>query len=166
MNDGAAHDHPNEPIDHEAARDRYLDHVLADTARFAAAVRHGSLDAPVAACPGWDLRGLTAHQGMVHRWARHCAANAAPPESFDAFAPEADLDNEALATWLEQGAADLVATLRTIDLEGPTWHPFPVPRIGHVWPRRQAQETLVHRWDAERAIGLSPTIDAPFADGA
>ncbi len=31
------------------------------------------------------------------------------------------------------------------------------------WPRRQAHETAVHRWDAERAIGLDPVIDTELA---
>lgn len=160
MNPESEHDH--HPA--EFGRDRYLEHVLADVARFAAAVRRGPLDAPVAACPGWDLRALTAHQGMVHRWARHAAANAAPPEAFDAFAPAGDLDAEALASWLEQGADDLIATLRTIDPDGPTWHPFPVPRLGRVWPRRQAHEVSIHRWDAEVAAGLTPNpIDPELA---
>lgn len=160
MNPESEHDdHPA-----EIGRDRYLEHVLSDAARFAAAVRRGPLDAPIAACPGWDLRALTAHQGMVHRWARHAAANAAPPESFDAFAPAGDLDADALAAWLEQGAAELLATLRTIDLDGPTWHPFPVPRLGRVWPRRQAHEISIHRWDAEVAAGLEPApIDPALA---
>lgn len=152
--------HHDAPIDREG----YIAHIETDAARFAAAVRAGALDAPVAACPEWDLRALTEHQGMVHRWARHAAANAAPPESFDAFAPAADLDADALATWLADGAGELVATLRSIDLDGPTWHPFPVPRLGRVWPRRQAQEISVHRWDAEVAAGLTPTpIDPALA---
>jgi uncharacterized protein (TIGR03083 family) len=53
--------------------------------------------------------------------------------------------------------------LRELDVEGPTWHPFPVPKVGAIWPRRQAQEASVHRWDAERAIGLAPTIDPVLA---
>lgn len=164
MNDGHAHDHPSEPIDREADRSRYLDHLAVEVGRFAAAVRTGALDAPVAACPGWDLRGLTAHLGQVHRWARHAAVHAAPAESFDAYAPDPSLDAEALAAWLDEGAADLIETLRTIDLEGPTWHPFPVPRIGHVWPRRQAHEATIHRWDAELAAGLTPApIDPEIA---
>lgn len=154
----------NDVPDRAAARDHYLGHVAADVARFAAAVRTGPLDAPIAACPEWDLRALTSHLGQVHRWARHSAANAAPPESFDAYAPDPSLDNEALATWLEEGAAALADTLRTIDLEGPTWHPFPAPRIGHIWPRRQAHEAAVHRWDAELAAGLTPSpIDPELA---
>jgi len=151
----------HDPAADESARDRYIEHVIADSDRFANAVRHGELDAPVAACPGWDLRTLTVHQGMIHRWARHAAANAAPPESFDAFEPAADLDADGLATWLREGADDLVAVLRTIDLDGPTWHPFPIPRNGRVWPRRQAHETSIHRWDAEHAAGLTPTAIDP-----
>ena len=162
-----AHDNDHavdDPVDHEAARHRYVDQVLADTERFATAVRAGALDAPVAACPGWDLRALTSHMGQVQRWARHCAVNASPPESFDAFAADPSLDAEGLAQWLEQGAADLAEVLRIVDLDGPTWHPFPIPRIGRVWPRRQAQEVSVHRWDGEVAAGLTPTpIDPELA---
>jgi uncharacterized protein (TIGR03083 family) len=159
-----APDSQDHPVDHAAARDRFIEHVQADAERFAAAVRHGPLDAPIAACPGWDLRSLTSHMGQVQRWARHSAANAAPPESFDAFAADPHLDAEGLAQWLAQGTADLVDVLRTIDLDGPTWHPFPVPRIGRVWPRRQAQEISIHRWDAEHAAGISPApIDPELA---
>lgn len=167
MNPEPAHDdHPDGSgeIDQEAARSRYIDHILADAQRFAAAVRLGPLDAPVAACTGWDLRALTAHLGQVHRWARHAAANAAPPESFDAFAPDADLDPEALAAWLDDGVTRLVDVLRTIDLDGTTWHPFPLPKVGRVWPRRQAHEISIHRWDAEHAVGIDPApIDPVLA---
>ena len=44
----------------------------------------------------------------------------------------------------------------TIDLDGPTWHPFGAAKLGRVWPRRQAQEISIHRWDAEQATG--PTV--------
>jgi uncharacterized protein (TIGR03083 family) len=151
----------NSAPDPEPARRWYIAHVQADGERFAAAVRRGPLDAPVAACPGWDVGALTAHMGQVHRWARHAAANSAPPESFDAFAPPPGLDAEGLAAWLELGVAELVDVLRTIDLDGPTWHPFPIPRVGRVWPRRQAQEISVHRWDAEQAVGITPAPIEP-----
>jgi uncharacterized protein (TIGR03083 family) len=144
-------------------RDWYIGHVEADVAAMSAVVRRGPLDAAVDGCPGWDLQALTSHVGQVHRWARHCAANAAPPESFGAYAAPADLDANGLAEWLEAGASELVATLRTIDLDGPTWHPFPVARLGHVWPRRQAHEIAVHRWDAEGAVGTPHPIDAELA---
>ena len=31
--------------------------------------RAAGADAPVPTCPGWTVRDLLAHQGMVHRWA-------------------------------------------------------------------------------------------------
>ncbi len=149
----------------EAHRDRdwYLTQLGADVERFAAAVRRGPLDAPVSGCPGWDLRQLTAHMGGVHRWARHCAANGSPPESRDPYQPDPELDANALADWLVSGGAALVEVLRTIDLEGPTWHPFLAAKLGHVWPRRQAQETSIHRWDAEHATGATSAIDPELA---
>ena len=61
------------------------------------------------------------------------------------------------------GAPTLADVLRTIDLDGPTWHPFAVAKTGWVWPRRQAQETSVHRWDAEHAIGATTPIDPELA---
>lgn len=161
------HEHPSDPIDHEAARERYIDRVVADAERFAGAIRRGPLDAPIAACPGWDLRQLAVHVGSVHRWARHCATHLAPPESFDMFAPDAASDPEQLATWFEDGVDELIGTLREIDLDGPSWHPFPVERVGRVWPRRQAHELAIHRWDAETAIGITPhPIDPDLASDA
>jgi len=144
-------------------RDWYLGHLAEDLDRFAAAVRRGPLDAPVSGCPGWDLRQLTAHMGVIHRWARHCAANGAPPESRAPYQPDPDLDAAALATWLSDGGKALIDVLRTIDLDGPTWHPFTAATLGRVWPRRQAQETSIHRWDAEHATGATNPLDPDLA---
>jgi uncharacterized protein (TIGR03083 family) len=141
----------------------YVAHLLADAERFADAVRSGPLDAGISACPGWDLRALTAHMGVIHRWARHCAINAAPPESRDGFEPDPALGQAELAAWLLEGAAALADTLRDIDPDAPTWHPFPVAKVARVWPRRQAHEISVHRWDAEHAVGPAAPIDPELA---
>lgn len=138
----------------------YVDHLMADVERIAGVVAGGALDAPVAACPGWDVRELAIHVGMVHRWADHCAANAEPPADFDAFRPHPTTD---LAEWLREGAGLLAVTLLGIDPDASTWHPFRVDKVGRVWPRRQAQETSIHRWDAERAAGIESTIDSALA---
>lgn len=142
----------------------YLAHVRGATARIAAAVESGPLDAPVAACPDWDLRALAAHIGSVHRWAERAAATAARPEGGLDRDPPADADATGLSRWLRSGAAKLVATLRILDPAAPTWHPFPVERVAAVWPRRQAHETVIHAWDAEAAIAMTPRpIDRPLA---
>lgn len=137
----------------------YIAHLRGETAAFADAVRTGPLDAPVAACPGWDLARLTTHLGFIHRWAQYCATHVEPPTDTDAFAP-GDRD---LGEWFAEGADSLIATLIAVDADGPTWHPFTVARVGRVWPRRQLHETTMHRWDAERAIGEPSPIDAEVA---
>lgn len=137
----------------------YVSHLRADADRMARAVETGPLDAPVAACPGWDLRALVAHTGWVHRWANAAASSGQRPEQTDFPAP-GDAD---LADWLRDGASDVAAALAAIDPDAPTWHVFPVARVGRVWPRRQAHETALHRWDAEHAIGAAGPIDPQLA---
>lgn len=139
--------------------DWYLDHVEADVARVLAAIEHGDLSAPVAACPGWDAQRVVEHLGWIHRWARHCADHAASPTDTDPF-ERGDRD---LGEWFAEGAAELVATLRAIGPDDPTWHPFTVARVGRVWPRRQAHETSVHRWDVQAALGAADPIDPELA---
>ena len=62
-----------------------------------------------------------------------------------------------------EGGEALVEALASVDLDAPTWHPFPVAQVGRVWPRRQAHETVVHRWDAEAAVGPPSPIDPELA---
>jgi uncharacterized protein (TIGR03083 family) len=141
----------------------YAGHVEADLDRFAAAVRTGPLDAPVGGCPGWDLRMLTHHMGHVHRWARLSILTSENPRVEEFERPDDDASGEAWVGWLEWGGARLLATLRAVDPAAPTWHPFPVERVAAVWPRRQAHEISVHRWDAEHAVGETSPIDAELA---
>ena len=141
----------------------YLTHIDADAQRFASAVRTGPLEAPIESCPGWDLRRLTSHMGVVQRWAAYCATHAAPPESRDAFQPDPQAPPDELADYLLAGSAALVETLGSVASDAPTWHPFPYEQVAGVWPRRQAHEISVHRWDAEHAVGATSPIDPALA---
>jgi uncharacterized protein (TIGR03083 family) len=143
-----------------------IDHpsvVISEADRFATALERGPLEAPVAACPGWDLERLTLHLGHIHRWARLAAATGTNPDPDRVPGPPDAYDAPALAEWLREGAVELAQVLASLDPDAPTWHPFPVPQVAGLWPRRQAQETLVHRWDAEAAIGEPGAIDAVLA---
>jgi uncharacterized protein (TIGR03083 family) len=71
--------------------------------------------------------------------------------------------NDELARWLEDGIRTLVRTLEAQEPDAPTWHPFAAPMMAGVWPRRQAQETMIHRWDAENAAGLVTPLDPLIA---
>ncbi len=157
---------PSTPVNAEPdtrpTPDWYLEHLSASAAQFAELLDTGSLDAPVAACPGWDLARLTEHLGQIHRWARFCIERGRSPDADEVAALES-FDASRAADWFRSGAADLVASLRVADPAMSTWHPFPVEQTVAFWFRRQAHETTVHRWDAEQAMGVAGTIDAELA---
>lgn len=137
----------------------YADRLSTDGVRLDAVITAGDLAAPVAACPGWDVRRLVVHVGTVLGWATACIAEAAPPTSMTEFEP-GDRD---LHDWFTDRVSTIETVLRSLDPAAPTWHPFPVERVAGVWPRRLAHEIAVHRWDAEAAIGSPAPFDAELA---
>ena len=142
--------------------DPYLQSLTDSVARFRAALAIGPVDAPVAACPGWDLAELARHLGFIQRWARLAAVTGERP---DARAIQTGPSGAAhgpveLDAWLAVGAEELIRDLEALPLDAPTWHPFGAPQVAGFWRRRQANEALVHAWDAEHAVGMS--LDAPL----
>lgn len=137
----------------------HLAHLRADAERIAAVLEQAPLDREVAGCPGWDLRRLAAHLGVVHRWATQAVLTGESP-SARPLDPDDDAD---LVAWFREGADALVQALATTDPDRPTWHPFPAPKVVGTWRRRQAHETSVHRWDAQAAAGAPDPIDPDLA---
>ena len=143
-----------EPAEHLAAfRD--------DAARVAAAIRKDA-GAAVHHCPGWTVADLAVHLGVVHRWAAEAVhSQHAPKQARERWAVE--IDHPDLAGWYEECAAHLASVLEGLDPDTPSWT-FGPPRTVRFWFRRQAQETSVHRWDAElAAYGEPGPIDAELA---
>jgi uncharacterized protein (TIGR03083 family) len=140
------------------ARD-HLEIIRHEGARFIAVVTSTDLELPVPSCPGWDLRALAVHMGEIHRWARLAAVTAAVPDESLIDVPAAGASAEDIGAWLRTGLDALVDDLGRIPGDGPTWHPFTVPQVAAVWPRRQAHELTIHRWDAEHATDMPTTID-------
>ncbi len=143
--------------------DPFIPSLQDSIARFSTAVRTGPLDAPVRGCPGWDVAQLTRHLGFVHRFARLAAVTGAPPDTVQIDELADGAGSKDLADWFDTGAHALVEAFVGLDPEGPTWHPFPVARLGKVWPRRQAHEAFIHAWDAEDAIGTARPMDPTMA---
>ncbi|MFD9538487.1 maleylpyruvate isomerase family mycothiol-dependent enzyme [Streptomyces sp. NPDC060022] len=119
-------------------------------------------EAPVPTCPGWQVRDLLRHTGMVHRW-----ATAFVTEGHRTYVPdggEPDLDGDELLAWFTDGHALLVDALRTAPADLDCWAFLPAPSPLAFWARRQAHETRIHRVDAESARGgaLTP-VAAPYA---
>jgi uncharacterized protein (TIGR03083 family) len=142
----------------------YLSLLRPELDAFAEALEEGPLTAPVEACPGWDLGQLGAHMAYVHRWATVAVTTATspPPESI----PEAPTAPDALVAWVRDGGDALIAALSNVPVDAPTWHPFPAPRTAGVWRRRQLCELVVHRWDAQDAIGRGGSIEPVVASDA
>jgi uncharacterized protein (TIGR03083 family) len=133
----------------------YLAHLRSDVDAVLAVLDTAELSEPVAACPGWTLRELVEHLGGIHRWATQIVHTGEPQ-------PEQEGAVSDLAPWFAAGAEALIETLAAADPSAPCWSFTRDRRVGF-WHRRQALETVVHRWDAQRAIGEPAAIDPQLA---
>ncbi len=135
---------------------RYLDCLATDSGLLRAAAAAASPADPVPSCPEWAVADLVTHVGEVYL---HKAAvmrdgkfpDPWPPEEHAAVAPLALLD---------QGYRELTAEFaaRPADEAAVTWF-GPEQTVGF-WIRRMAQETVVHRMDAQLAA-MEPVTPAP-----
>ncbi|MBK9179903.1 MAG: maleylpyruvate isomerase N-terminal domain-containing protein [Acidimicrobiales bacterium] len=144
---------------------QHVDALEADAAALADAAERAGLDAAVPSCPGWHVGDLVAHVGRVHRWATTIVVGRltdAVPVDEPAPIPA----GPELLAWYRATAAELVAALRAIDPDEPLWVWADAAPTAAFWIRRQALETVVHRWDAEAAAGApGPIRPALGADG-
>lgn len=131
----------------------------------AAAAAQAGPGASVPTCPGWQIRHLLRHTGMVHRWAAGFITEGHTAPYPDGGEP--DLDGEELLAWFREGHRHLVRSLEAAPADLNCWTFMPAPSPLAFWSRRQLNETTVHRVDAESALGGPlTTVDADrAADG-
>ena len=115
-----------------------------------AAVAAAPADAPVATCPGWDVRGLVDHLVGVHRWAGAILLTGEQQATPEPVAPQ-----DGLADWYARSAAALLAALRAVepDQEGWTLVGTQQRRAAFWWRRQLHEVTRAHR---RRAAGGRP----------
>ncbi|MHB1431686.1 MAG: maleylpyruvate isomerase family mycothiol-dependent enzyme [Streptosporangiaceae bacterium] len=147
----------------------YVDALEHAGSLMATAARSAGPDAAVPTCPGWTVRDLVRHTGGVHRWATRIVGDprTAPwKDDLELISGGWPADPD-LPDWLAAGQADLARVLRAADPGLRCWAFLAAPSPLAMWARRQAQETCVHRADAELAAGRSITPIAPefAADG-
>ncbi len=139
----------------------FVEALTSDGAALLAAVS-AAPRAQVAACPGWDNAELAAHMGRLwHYVSRQVSAvetvtgGGRPPEGKD------------VVLWAREGLNALLAALASADPQAASWNwSRSEPQKAAFWFRRMAQETAVHRWDAEAAAGdPSPIPGWLAADG-
>ncbi|MGI8662217.1 MAG: maleylpyruvate isomerase family mycothiol-dependent enzyme [Acidimicrobiales bacterium] len=138
----------------------HLAQFRSDAAALAAACRLGT-QAPVPSCPGWDVADLVEHLGRIHRWVLRSLA-AESTERVPYILDDDPAPGNDVAGWYEARAAELLDRFATV---GPhsTVATFVGPQPAAWWMRRQAHETAVHRWDAQRAHSVAVPIEAELA---
>jgi uncharacterized protein (TIGR03083 family) len=144
-------------------RDQFLAEISASAARLADIASTHDPDLPVPTCPDWTLRELATHVGRVHRWAAEIVTTrAAERIPFDA-APDGKYpaDQAERAAWLNAGAGRVIAAITAAGDE-PVWA-FGRLAPASFWARRQSHESMVHRADAELAVGADVVLDADLA---
>jgi uncharacterized protein (TIGR03083 family) len=134
---------------------RYLDCLAADYNLLRDAASSAGLDRPVPSCPQWTAADLVTHVGHVYL---HKATVMRDGKWPDPFPPE-DLPADPLAV-IDLGYRELTAEFasRRADEPSLTWF-GPEQTVGF-WIRRMAQETVMHRMDAQLAVGV-PVTPAP-----
>lgn len=142
------------------APERYLALLTADGQRLAAAAE-GRLDDLVPTCPGWTVADLVQHTGAVYLHKIACLAlGRAPGEGEFARGPAKGQD---LLAWFRGAHVDLVAELGSRSPDSPAYTWYPPEQDVAFWIRRMAQETVIHRVDAESAAGQVTAADDDLA---
>jgi uncharacterized protein (TIGR03083 family) len=136
-------------------RSRYLGCLADDFARLRA-VAPLDLTAAVPSCPGWTVADLTRHVGEVYLHKTLAMREGAEPEPW----PPAELADEDPLALLGRAYAGLIGEFAARAPEDPagSWY-APDQTVGF-WIRRMAQETVIHRIDAELGTG-QPVAPVP-----
>ncbi|MFD0471693.1 maleylpyruvate isomerase family mycothiol-dependent enzyme [Nonomuraea thailandensis] len=139
----------------------YHSQIETEAARLAALA--GDLSVPVPTCPGWTIAELITHVGQTHRWTVHMLRNRVQERVWSRQVPSGLAEGRSGdAAWLAAGAAELLEVLRETDPSMEVWTWGPDKRASW-WPRRMLFELVVHRVDAELALGVDPEIPAGTA---
>jgi uncharacterized protein (TIGR03083 family) len=119
---------------------------------------------PVPSCPDWTAGDLLWHLTEVQSfWGTIVDQRLQADEQVGAVAaPDRPLDHGAAIALFEEVSAHLRAALEAAD-DTPVWTWTPDHTVGWV-RRRQAQEALMHRVDAELTAGLRSQIEVEVAE--
>lgn len=141
--------------------DVYLDHIRHESARFRDVLAGCDPTARVPSCPDWTAADLLAHlTGVQSFWERVVRTRPAAAEEVEE-PPRPSSYDELLAAFDASHAA-FVATLEGADPADPAWTWSADQTVGFTY-RRQAQECLIHRLDAELTAGSVTPLDPRLA---
>jgi uncharacterized protein (TIGR03083 family) len=141
---------------------RLLTCLGADFDRLRSVVAEGDLTATVPSCPGWTVTDLVRHVAVVYLHKVECMRTGRFPDSWPP-----DLDAEESVPLLDRAYAALTAEFAARKPTDPAATFVDSDRTVGFWIRRMAQETAIHRVDAELALGqpVAPIPDDLAVDG-
>lgn len=155
--------------EHWLAYGTYLETIERETRRFRDCLAEARAGTRVPSCPDWDVDDLLWHLGggdVQHFWAWILAHRPEGPHDYPQ--PPRPGGRRGLLAVLDRAHDDLMLRLRNADPDEGAWSWAADPRLHTVafLARRQAHEALIHRVDAELAVGDVTSIDpALAADG-
>lgn len=136
----------------------FLNCLQSDSARLAEVGRMG-LQAPVPCCAGWTVETVLRHTAQVYLHKVEILRLGARPEPWP---PPGLAERDALDLY-DDATARVIAALAEAGTDLPTWTFSPDDKTSAFWYRRMAQETAVHRADAELAHSVLTPIDRELA---
>ena len=141
-------------------QEEYVACLRADSARLASAAE-GNLDAPIPSCPQWAMRDLVAHiAGVQNFWGQIAERRLSDPREGEE--PDIPAD-DTVVDWFRGQSEHLAGVLEAADPDAPCWSWSDQKEVAFVI-RRMAQETSIHRYDAELGAGApQPIVPAQLA---
>ncbi|MBO1336467.1 maleylpyruvate isomerase N-terminal domain-containing protein [Streptomyces sp. VRA16 Mangrove soil] len=141
---------------------RYLDCLAADFDRLRSVATAADTTAVVPSCPDWTVADLVRHVGQVYVDKTHAMREGTESE----WPPKGTADAEPFDL-LDRAYADLRGELTTRAPGDPAGGWYKPDRSVGFWIRRMAQETVIHRIDAELAAGepIAPVPEDLAIDG-
>lgn len=143
----------------ELSREQYLSHLNADYQLLAAAIPKAPVDVP--SCPGWTTNDVAKHMAHVYLGQAFVVETGSQAENKEHLAPYPRTED-----FIEFMSWGFDAITKALDIdrpERPTWSWHHSDHTVDFWFRRMAHETVIHRIDAEQAVGTVSKIDEALA---
>jgi uncharacterized protein (TIGR03083 family) len=135
---------------------RLLERLDADFTRMSDVVQAADLQARVPSCPEWTVGDLVRHVGAVYLHKVECMRLGTHPQPW----PPVGLNEEEPRALLSRAYAALTAEFAARAPESAAFSWYGPDQTVGFWIRRMAQETVIHRVDAELGAG-APLAEIP-----
>ena len=143
----------------ELSREQYLIHLNADYQLLATAIPESPVDVP--SCPSWTTKDLAKHMAHVYLGQAYVVETGSQAENKEHLAPYPRTED-----FMEFMSWGLAAITKALDINRPeraTWSWHHSDHSVDFWFRRMAHETVIHRIDAEQAVGTVSKINEALA---